>query len=116
MFCCNSVKGRCSDKTKVNVIGTHFILTNSSAFINTAHLYNCVQSCRKIHIAVICNLEQNVYSNQKEELDKRLNHSERSVFIEYLYIVMINRQKKKIKTNIKMENEENSVSDIALCF
>lgn len=101
MFCCNSVKGWRSDKTKVNVPSMYFIVTNSSTFINTSklmvytpHLYNGVQSCRKIHITVICNLEQNVYSNQKEELDKRLNHSERSIFIEYLYIVMINRQKK----------------------
>lgn len=58
------------------------------------HLYTCVQSCTAIHTTVHCNLEQNVYSNQKEELDKRLNHSERSIFIEYLYIVMIDRQKK----------------------
>lgn len=46
-------------------------------------------------VTVKCNLEQNVYLNQKEELDKRLNHSEHSIFIEYLYIVMIKRQKKK---------------------
>lgn len=75
----------------------------------------CVQPRRKIHIPVHCNLEQNVYSNQKEELDKRLNHSEHSIFIEYLYIVMIEKRK-KIKTNIQMENEENSVSNIALRF
>lgn len=55
---------------------------------------NCVQCCTKIHITVHFNLEQNVYSNQEEELDKRLNHSEHSIFIEYLYTVMINRQKK----------------------
>lgn len=67
--------------------------------------YDCVRSRIKIQITVRCNLEQNVYSNQKEELDKRLNHSESSIFIEYLYIVMINRQKKK-DSNIQMENEE----------
>lgn len=65
-------------------------------------------------VTVKCNLEQNVYLNQKEELDKRLNHSEHSIFIEYLYIVMIKRQKKKKITNIQMANEENSVSNIAL--
>lgn len=85
---------------------------NESLFVYVLHL--CSITNIKIHITVYCNLEQNVYSNQKEELDKRLNHSEHSIFIEYLYIVMIKRQ--KIKTNIQMENEENSVSNIALHF
>ncbi len=49
-------------------------------------------------MTVCCNLEQNVYLNQKEELDKRLNHSERSIFIEYLYIVIMDRQKDKNKS------------------
>ena len=56
-----------------------------------------VQSYPEKHITACCNLEQNVYSNQKEELDKRVNHSEHSIFIEYLYIVMTDRQKKKDK-------------------
>lgn len=61
-------------------------------------MYNRAQPRTKIQ-SVRFNLEQNVYSNQKEELDKRLNHSEHSIFIEYLYIVMINRQKKKKDKN-----------------
>lgn len=47
------------------------------------------------------NFEQNVYSNQKEELDNSLNHSEHSIFIEYLYTVMIYRQKKGQKQTYK---------------
>lgn len=95
---------QCSDEIKCT-LSIH-LLTHHS-------IRNCgtQKSTHPIH----GNLEQNVYSNQKEELDKRLNHSERSIFIEYLYIVMTDRQK-KVKTNIQMENEENSVSDIALCF
>lgn len=66
--------------------------------LSVAFLYNCSIVPRKTHITVNCNSEQNVYSNQKEELDKRLNHSEHSIFIEYLYIIMTDRQKDKNKT------------------
>lgn len=106
LFLCNFVKDLLNvydDKTRwLVLVYTLSTLVQGHVLIQE-NLQWC--SCRtsiihtKTHNTVNCNLEQNVYSNQKEELDKRLNNSEHSIFIEYLYIVMINRQKKKeIKT------------------
>lgn len=80
MFSCNLVKDWCSDITKGNVINMYFYHHLLKYIYELAQLYNCVTSCththtkNKNHIKVLCSLEQNVYSNQKEELDKRLNH------------------------------------------
>lgn len=123
MFCCNFVADWCSNKTKSNVI-TIYTLSSLIEIHLLIHervwcmWRTCIIVFNHAHKSTSQSIviqNKNVYSNQKEELDKRLNHSEHSIFIEYLHTIMINRQK-KIKITIQMENEENSVSDIALYF
>lgn len=88
--------------------------------------YNCLKNislhdlCFVMHkrTVIFFILEQNVYLNQQGRTRHGLNHSKHSIFIEYLYICMINRHyiRKKTKQNMRKKICEQYCTLFLKCF